>query len=100
MSLNELGFKTKLVIGPNSLNIKNQDNLEVINVTTAKQMFEVCKDNLPVDVAVCAAAVADFKVKNYSEEKIKKEGLEDFNLELEKNNKINTGKKNPDSYRD
>ncbi|NCU69499.1 MAG: bifunctional phosphopantothenoylcysteine decarboxylase/phosphopantothenate--cysteine ligase CoaBC, partial [Candidatus Fonsibacter ubiquis] len=73
MSLNELGFKTKLVIGPNSLNIKNQDNLEVINVTTAKQMFEVCKDNLPVDVAVCAAAVADFKVKNYSEEKIKKE---------------------------
>ena len=58
---------------------------EVINVTTAKQMFEACKDNLPVDVAVCTAAVSDFKVKNYSEEKIKKEGLEDFNLELEKN---------------
>jgi phosphopantothenoylcysteine decarboxylase/phosphopantothenate--cysteine ligase len=85
MSLNELGFKTKLVIGPNSLNIKNQDNLEVINVTTAKQMFEACKDNLPVDVAVCAAAISDFKVKNCSEQKIKKEGLEDFNLELEKN---------------
>jgi phosphopantothenoylcysteine decarboxylase/phosphopantothenate--cysteine ligase len=85
MSLNELGFKTKLVIGPNSLNIKNQNNLEVINVTTSKQMFEACKDNLPVDVAVCAAAVADFKVKNYSEEKIKKEGIEYFNLELEKN---------------
>jgi len=63
-SLNDIGFKTKLVIGPNSLNIK---------------------DNLPVDVAVCTAAVSDFKVKNYSEEKIKKEGLEDFNLELEKN---------------
>ena len=84
-SLNDIGFKTKLVIGPNSLNIKNEDNLEVINVTTAKQMFEACKDNLPVDVAVCTAAVSDFKVKNYSEEKIKKEGLEDFNLELEKN---------------
>jgi len=84
-SLNDIGFKTKLVIGPNSLDIKNQDNLEVISVTTAKQMFEACKDNLPVDVAVCTAAVSDFKVKNYSEEKIKKEGLEDFNLELEKN---------------
>jgi phosphopantothenoylcysteine decarboxylase/phosphopantothenate--cysteine ligase len=84
-SLNDIGFKTKLVIGPNSLDIKNQENLEVINVTTAKQMFEACKDNLPVDVAVCTAAVSDFKVKNYNEEKIKKEGLEDFNLELEKN---------------
>ena len=73
MSLNEIGFKTKLVIGPNSLNIKNEDNLEVINVTTAKQMFEACKDNLPVDVAVCTAAESDYKVKNYSEEKIKKE---------------------------
>lgn len=44
-SLNDIGFKTKLVIGPNSLDIKNQENLEVINVTTAKQMFEACKDN-------------------------------------------------------
>ncbi len=84
-SLNEIGFKTKLIIGPNSLDIKDQDNLEIINVSSAEEMFEACKESLPVDVAVFAAAVADFKSKNYKKNKIKKQDHENFSLDLEKN---------------
>ena len=46
-------------------------------------MFDVVIENLPVDVAIFSAAVADFKVKNVSENKIKNK--EDYSLNLEKN---------------
>ena len=51
---------------------------------------------LPVDIAICAAAVSDFKVKEFSKEKIKKKNLHSIKLEknvdilsyLGKNNKL------------
>ena len=46
-------------------------------------MFAATQENLPVDVAIFSAAVSDFKVKNKSQTKIKKE--EALNLDLEKN---------------
>ena len=49
-------------------------------------MYEETKKNLPVDIAVCAAAVGDFKISNYQKNKIKKENI--TSLELEKNKDI------------
>ena len=46
-------------------------------------MFNETINNLPADVAVFSAAVADYKVKNYNSKKIKKK--ENLNLILEKN---------------
>ena len=43
---------------------------------------------LPVDIAICAAAVSDFKPKNKSKQKIKKDKNESKNLALEKNKDI------------
>lgn len=46
-------------------------------------MFKATQENLPADVAIFAAAVADFKINKKFENKIKK--TESLNLELEKN---------------
>ena len=46
-------------------------------------MLKATQENLPADVAIFSAAVADFKVKEKKEEKIKKQ--ESLYLELEKN---------------
>ena len=46
-------------------------------------MLQATKKNLPADVAIFSAAVADFKVSEIKSEKIKKN--ENLNLELEKN---------------
>tara|TARA_B100000959_G_scaffold278352_1_gene336538 strand:+ start:737 stop:1186 length:450 start_codon:yes stop_codon:yes gene_type:complete len=59
-------------------------------------MFDSVKKLLPVDIAVCAAAVSDFKAKEFSKEKIKKNNLNSIKLEknidilsyLGKNNKL------------
>ena len=48
-------------------------------------MMSEVKKSLPVDIAVCAAAVSDFKPKKKSKNKIKKGGLNDSSLRLEKN---------------
>ena len=55
----------------------------MIKVETADQMLKATKENLPTDVAIFTAAVADFKVKEKSDTKIKKQ--ETLNLKLEKN---------------
>ncbi len=57
--------------------------VNLINVSSAKEMFNVTLKNLPVDVAIFSAAVADYKVKNKEKDKIKKK--ESMDLSLEKN---------------
>lgn len=80
-SLKRSGFNTTLVSGPTQLNpIKG---VNTININSAKEMFDAVIENLPVDVAIFSAAVADFKVKAISETKIKNK--ENYNLSLEKN---------------
>ena len=49
-------------------------------------MYEETKKNLPVDIAVCAGAVGDFKISKFQKNKIKKQ--DKINLELEKNRDI------------
>jgi len=80
-SLVKRGFQTTLISGPTNLEIDN--NINLIKVETADEMFKATQENLPADVAIFSAAVADFKVKERKIEKIKKHNH--LHLELEKN---------------
>ncbi len=75
------GFETTLISGPTNLKISNDINL--IQVETTEEMFKSTQNNLPVDVAIFSAAVADFKIKEKKKDKIKKKDF--INLNLEKN---------------
>lgn len=77
----ECGIKTKLIIGPT--HIKIDDNIDTIKVTTAQEMLEAVKESLPTDIAVCSAAVSDFRTDQF-EQKIKKNN-KDLNLKLYQN---------------
>ena len=77
-----MGARTTLVTGPT--NISLPDGPSIIKVKTAEEMLKVSEAILPVDIAVCAAAVSDYKVKNKSNEKIKKNG-ENISIELSEN---------------
>ena len=79
--LSKKGFDTTLISGPTNLEVEK--DIKLIKVETADEMFAATQKNLPVDVAIFSAAVSDFKVKNKSKTKIKKE--EALNLNLEKN---------------
>jgi len=94
-SLNENGFDTTLISGPTNLNTIEGVNL--IKVQSADEMLEATLNNLPTDVAVFSAAVADFKVKNKEEEKIKKNKFSE--LSLEKNTDILSHISNHNSLR-
>jgi phosphopantothenoylcysteine decarboxylase/phosphopantothenate--cysteine ligase len=80
-SLLRNGFQTTLISGPT--NLKIDDEIKLIKVETADQMFKETQKNLPVDVAIFSAAVADFKVAEKSDIKIKKK--DDLTIKLEKN---------------
>ena len=83
-SLAKKGFETTLISGPT--NLETDDNINLIKIETAEEMFKATQDNLPTDVAIFSAAVADFKIKEKKNEKIKKQ--EYINLELEVNTDI------------
>jgi len=72
-----------LVSGPTHLNIDHK-NIELIRVTSAQEMYEVCHEHYAdMNVAICAAAVADYRPKTVASEKVKKqEG--DMKIELER----------------
>ena len=79
-SFRDNGFETTLISGQS--NLDPISGLNFIKVDTAQEMFDETIKNLPADVAVFTAAVADYKITNYENKKIKKENL---NLSLEKN---------------
>ncbi|RDX35685.1 bifunctional phosphopantothenoylcysteine decarboxylase/phosphopantothenate--cysteine ligase CoaBC [bacterium HD9-500m-PIT-SAG08] len=80
-SLSKKGFETTLISGPTNLEINNDINL--IKVETAEQMFQSTLKSLPAEVAIFSAAVCDYKVKEISKTKIKKQ--DEISLDLEKN---------------
>jgi phosphopantothenoylcysteine decarboxylase/phosphopantothenate--cysteine ligase len=86
LALSKLGVNTTLVAGPTSLNFSKDINVKRIN--TGEEMMSAVKKLLPVDIAICAAAVSDFKPKNKSKQKIKKDKKNFNSLELEKNEDI------------
>ena len=80
-SLKNNGFKTTLVSGPT--NLDPIPGVNIVKVNSAKEMLDATLENLPTDVAIFSAAVADYKANKIESEKIKKG--ENLNLSLEKN---------------
>jgi len=79
--LQEFGIETTLITGPT--NLSSLEGIKTIKVKSGEEMFKRTLENLPSDIAIFSAAVSDWKVKNYSNTKIKKEN--DINLEFERN---------------
>ena len=69
-ALSRLGAETILVTGPTILDPPRGVN--VIEVETADEMLAACLGSLPLDIAICAAAVADWRVANRTSGKLKK----------------------------
>jgi len=86
LALSKLGVKTTLVSGPTSLNYSK--DIKVKKVTSGLEMMNVVQKLLPVDKAICTAAVSDFKPKIKSKHKIKKDKKKILSLDLEKNKDI------------
>jgi len=82
LELSRLGIKTTLVSGPTNLHY-NKD-IKVKKVTSGNQMLAAVKKNLPTDIAVCTAAVSDFKPMFIKKNKIKKE-IKFDEIKIEKN---------------
>ena len=80
-SLFKRGFDTTLISGPTNLSIDK--NINLIKVETAEEMFKATQKNLPTDIAIFSAAVADFKINRKNQNKIKKQ--ENLTINLEKN---------------
>jgi phosphopantothenoylcysteine decarboxylase / phosphopantothenate---cysteine ligase len=82
-----LGAKVILVSGPSHLTTKNK-SIHLQRVTTAQEMYNACHQHFEtVDVAICAAAVADYKPKNIATQKIKKQDVS-LSIDLEKTQDI------------
>ncbi|WP_109439183.1 bifunctional phosphopantothenoylcysteine decarboxylase/phosphopantothenate--cysteine ligase CoaBC [Aquimarina sp. AU119] len=82
-----LGAQVCLVLGPSSLSV-NHSLIRVINVISAKDMYEaVMLEYETSDIAIASAAVADYRPKNISNQKIKKKDTA-FSIELERTNDI------------
>ncbi len=70
-ALARLGAATTLVTGPTRE--PDPAGVTVVRIETARQMLDACVAALPADVAVCAAAVADWRVASEAGQKLKKE---------------------------
>jgi phosphopantothenoylcysteine decarboxylase/phosphopantothenate--cysteine ligase len=86
IALNKLGIATTLIAGPT--NLISQKGLNIKKVTTADEMLSEIKKLLPVDLAVCAAAVSDFRPAEKNNSKIKKNDKSLQSINFVKNNDI------------
>ncbi|WP_422369179.1 bifunctional phosphopantothenoylcysteine decarboxylase/phosphopantothenate--cysteine ligase CoaBC [Pelagibius sp.] len=66
------GAETTLVSGPSQL--PDPAGLKTLHVETAEEMLAACQTSLPVEIAVCAAAVADWRAAARAQQKMKKNG--------------------------
>ncbi len=71
-ALARLGADTTLVTGPTQQ--ADPRGVRVTHIESADEMLAACRAALPVDIAVCAAAVADWKPRDRRNQKIKKNG--------------------------
>ena len=85
LALSKLGVKTTLITGPT--NLIYQKTIKTKKIVSADEMFAEVKKSLPVDVAICAAAVADFKPLKKNKNKLKK-NANATSIEVEKNKDI------------
>ena len=86
IALDKLGIKTTLISGPS--NFISPKSIKVKKITSADEMYNEVKKTLPVDLAVCAAAVTDVKPTERNKEKIKKSSLDSKSINVIKNRDI------------
>ena len=72
MAAYEAGARVTLVSGP--VDLADPDNIKTIRVQSAADMLSAVEANLPADIAIMAAAVADWRVASEGTQKIKKDG--------------------------
>lgn len=70
-ALARLGAHTTLVTGPTRQN--DPSGVEVVHIETAREMLAACEKALPANIAVCTAAVSDWRVVQEADQKIKKD---------------------------
>ena len=90
IALAALGADVTLISGP--VVLADPEGIKVVKVETARQMQEACLAALPAEIAVCAAAVADWRAAEVAPEKLKKRaGAEPPSLSLTQNPDILAG---------
>ncbi len=82
-ALKNFGIKTTLITGPT--NIEYKKDLKIIKTISGRDMLSAVKKNMPVDIVICTAAVADFYPVTLLNSKIKKDNKNEFNFRLKKN---------------
>tara|TARA_Y100001970_G_scaffold277038_1_gene380649 strand:- start:5430 stop:6656 length:1227 start_codon:yes stop_codon:yes gene_type:complete len=82
LELSRLGVNTTLISGPTKLTYSS--DIKVKKVVSANEMLDAVKKKLPTHIAVCAAAVSDFKPVSIQKNKIKK-NLKLNAIKIEKN---------------
>ncbi len=82
-ALARLGADVTLISGPTAL--EPPAGVQVIDVQSAQDMMEAALSQLPADIAVCAAAVADWRVTGNADQKMKKTKGELPSLNLTEN---------------
>ena len=82
LELSRLGIKTTLISGPT--NLVYSGDIKVKEVVSGDDMLEAVKKKLPTHIAVCAAAVSDFKPLSIKKRKIKKDSKIN-EIKIEKN---------------
>jgi phosphopantothenoylcysteine decarboxylase/phosphopantothenate--cysteine ligase len=66
----EAGAEVTLVTGP--VDLSDPEGVTVIRVETAREMLDAALAALPADIAICAAAVADWRPSDEAPQKLKK----------------------------
>jgi phosphopantothenoylcysteine decarboxylase / phosphopantothenate---cysteine ligase len=80
------GAQVTLISGP--VSVQNAvAGVQLVRVTTAEEMYEACLKHADYDLAILAAAVADYTPSTVSQDKIKKQG-EEMTLTLKKTKDI------------
>ena len=82
-ALTELGARVVLVSGP--VSVAPPPGVELVHVETAEEMLHACQASLKADIAICTAAVADWRAKTRQEQKLKKSATAKNELELVEN---------------
>lgn len=75
-ALAALGANVTFITGP--ADAERPKGVKVVEIQTAQQMMEATQNALPANAAVFAAAVADWRVANATDSKIKKDGSGKF----------------------
>ena len=78
-----LGAEVMLISGPVAL--PDPEGINVVKVETAQEMLHAVLAALPADIAICAAAVADWRAAGEAGHKLKKQGAGGTTLNLAQN---------------